>query len=139
VTDESDLSQRSTPGTSTRPGPHNNARIAPARTATSRARNMLGKDGRVDEKKDEDDDDEDEEDEEEEQFLLEVIERERRRRRAAEMRERILIQKVNSSPRFSLTFRKISRIFSPLLLLHHLLLIAPSTDAFWGLGRCILE
>ena len=129
VTDESDLSQRSTPGTSTRPGPHNNDRIAPVHTATSQARDMLGKDGKVDEKK-EGDGDEDED--EEEQFLLEVIERERRRRRAAEMRERILIQKVNSSPRFPLTFRKISKIFSPLLLLHDLLLIAPSTDASWS-------
>ena len=129
MTDESDLSQRSTPGTSTRPGPHNNDRIAPVHTATSQARDMLGKDGKVDEKK-EGDGDEDED--EEEQFLLEVIERERRRRRAAEMRERILIQKVNSSPRFPLTFRKISKIFSPLLLLHDLLLIAPSTDASWS-------
>jgi len=110
VTDESDLSQRSTPGTSTtRPGSHDKARIRPVSTATSRARNMLDKDGRVDEKDDDDDDDEDEEEaeeeeeEEEEQFLLEVIERERRRRRAAEMRERILIQKVNPSLRFSLT------------------------------------
>jgi hypothetical protein len=106
VTDESDLSQRSTPGTSTtRPGSHDKARIRPVSTATSRARNMLEKDGRVDEKDDDDDgdDDDEEEEEEEEQFLLEVIERERRRRRAAEMRERILIQKVNPSLRFSLT------------------------------------
>lgn len=93
ATDESDLSQRSTPGTSGRPGSVQTARTAPICAGSARARGVQERDGRGDEEEGEE-----EEDEEEEHFLIEVIDRERRRRRAAELRERILIQKVQFDP-----------------------------------------
>lgn len=82
-TDESDLSQRSTPGVSFLGHPHSNAGCGSAEEEAAAAAAK----GNARE----------EEEEEEEQFLQEIIQRERRRRRAAETRERILIQKLSEA------------------------------------------